>query len=158
MTWTRFMDMHSGGGLKEAFGYCYIEAPEDEAKLVFYHRFGHNPERVSCTCCGDDYSISEAETLADVSWYERGATHGYFRPDGSECPQDEAWVRRVGLRPGYRTGVIERKSREAYHTVDEWMKVGHGNLDGGVHFIFAKDIKPEERVGTLPRQGYVWED
>ena len=44
--WTHFWDMHSGGGQKEKFGHCYIEAPENEAKVIFYNRFGHNPERV----------------------------------------------------------------------------------------------------------------
>ena len=82
--WTRFRDMHSGGGSKvlrkpdgtftdgdrfshesddEPINYIYIEAPKDEAKLVFYNRFKRNPERVSCTCCGEDYYISESETL-----------------------------------------------------------------------------------------------
>jgi hypothetical protein len=69
--WTRFMDMHSGGGLKESFGYAYIEAPEEEAKAIFYHRFGHNPERVSCTCCGQDYSIGESPTLEEATAHER---------------------------------------------------------------------------------------
>ena len=35
--WTRFMDMHSGGGTKEKpFEYIYIQAPEKEAKVIFY--------------------------------------------------------------------------------------------------------------------------
>lgn len=31
--WTRFMDMHSGGGSKEKWEYIYIEAPETRRKL-----------------------------------------------------------------------------------------------------------------------------
>ena len=69
---TRFMDMHSGGGQKEDHAYIYIEAPEQEAKLVFYNRFGHSPDRVSCTCCGPDYSIDDADTLEMSSAYDRG--------------------------------------------------------------------------------------
>lgn len=62
--WTEFMDMHSGGGTKEEpYEYIFIEAPREEAIIIFYNRFGHNPERVTCTCCGDDYSITEYETL-----------------------------------------------------------------------------------------------
>jgi len=57
--WTRFYDMHSGGGAKEKWELIFIEAPEDEAISIFYNRFGHNPNRVSCTCCGADYSIYE---------------------------------------------------------------------------------------------------
>ena len=45
--WTNFHDMYSGGGLKEKpYTYIYIEAPEVEARTIFYNRFGHNPDRV----------------------------------------------------------------------------------------------------------------
>ena len=54
------MDMHSGGKCKEEpFEHIYIEAPQEEAELIFFNRYGHNPNRVSCTCCGEDYNISE---------------------------------------------------------------------------------------------------
>ena len=76
--WTRFMDMHSGGGTKEGdCEYIYIEAPEEEAKIIFYNRFGHNPERVSCTCCGDDYSISEKKSLEESTAFDRGLGRSY---------------------------------------------------------------------------------
>lgn len=69
---TQFMDMHSGGSAKEKpYEYIYIEAPEDEARSVFYSRFGHNPDRISCTCCGQDYSVTVYETLEDATVYER---------------------------------------------------------------------------------------
>lgn len=55
------MDMHSGGGQKLDFSILYIEAPEDEAIGVFYNRFGRNPHRVTCTCCGPDYSVREVD-------------------------------------------------------------------------------------------------
>ena len=66
--WTRFMDMHSGGYAKEApYEYIYIEAPQQQAEVIFYNRFGHNPNRVTCTCCGQDYSIGESEDFAQAS-------------------------------------------------------------------------------------------
>ena len=71
MKWTHFHDMRSGGGLKEKWGHIYIEAPEKEAKIIFFNRFGHNPERVTCPCCGEDYSSSEYDTLEDATGYER---------------------------------------------------------------------------------------
>lgn len=43
MTWTRFMDMSSGGGSKEDADYIYIEAPYAEACDIFEERFGHDP-------------------------------------------------------------------------------------------------------------------
>ncbi len=69
--WTQFYDMHSGGGQKEEWNKIYIEAPKEQAKIIFYNRFGHNPEKVTCTCCGDDYSISEYKTLGKATEYER---------------------------------------------------------------------------------------
>lgn len=95
---TLFMDMHSGGGKKESFEQLAIEAPMKEAEMVFYHRFGHSPYRVSCACCGEDYSLSEHESYTEL------------------------------LRCGYKPDAV----------------------------ILKEDIKPEEREGELPQQGYVW--
>jgi hypothetical protein len=66
MTWTRFHDMHSGGVKKESFSNIYIEAPEEEAARVFFNRYGHNPYRVTCTCCGPDYCSIEFDTLEEA--------------------------------------------------------------------------------------------
>lgn len=71
--WTRFVDMYSGGELKEKFSYLYVELPEEKAKVFFYNRFGHNPERITCTCCGDDYNITEEESLEQIAAFEREA-------------------------------------------------------------------------------------
>lgn len=101
--WTRFYDMHSGGGAKEKWGIIYIEAPEQEAKVVFYNRFGHNPDRVTCTCCGNDYSISEYSSLEEAQISERDILTLTLT-----IPQDK--------------------------------------------------IKPEERLGEVPEQGYIWKD
>ncbi len=71
-TWTTFWDMHSGGGQKHSFSKCFIEADEETAITVFYNRFGTNPARVSCTCCGEDYSVSEEkETLEEATEFHR---------------------------------------------------------------------------------------
>ncbi len=56
---THFWDMHSGGSAKEPWEHILIEANEAEARVIFYNRFGHNPDRVTCTCCGSDYSVYE---------------------------------------------------------------------------------------------------
>ena len=58
-TWTQFSDMCSGGGRKEKWDCIWIEAPEDEARVIFNNRFGHDPSKVTCTCCGSDYSVYE---------------------------------------------------------------------------------------------------
>jgi len=88
MTWTSFMDMHSGGGCKEPpYEYIYIELPRDMAEVYFYNRFGHSPERVTCTCCGRDYSLSESETLESATEYERRG--GIFRDRNRTLTVDE---------------------------------------------------------------------
>jgi hypothetical protein len=71
MAWTKFWDMYSGGYSKENHNQIFIEAPEKEATLIFYNRFGHNPNRVTCTCCGPDYDIEEYESLEEATEYER---------------------------------------------------------------------------------------
>ena len=80
--WTQFWDMHSGGGSKEQWDKIFIEAPEAEAKAVFYNRFGHVADRVSCTCCGEDYSVSECETLADATAFHRNDYESKYRKSG----------------------------------------------------------------------------
>lgn len=140
MAWTQFMDMHSGGGLKEAWQYIYIEAPLDEAKVIFYNRFGHNPDRVTCTCCGNDYSISEEPTLEEATAFNRGCA---FEQNSGEWGGGH-YVEHGD--PSAKWGCYE------YRTLDQYMKSDEA------HFIFSADIKPEERKGTIPAQGYVWID
>ncbi len=127
--WTQFMDMHSGGGSKEKWEYIYIQAPEKEAEIIFYNRFGHSPYRVTCTCCGQDYSVTESETLDSACAYNRG------------CAWEEGEY-------------VEKQGRfhTEYLTVEEYLKKDN------VLVIPASEIKDEERVGKLPQQGYVWVD
>lgn len=132
--WTQFMDMHSGGSSKEEWQYIYIEAPEAEAKVIFYNQFDHNPERVTCTCCGNDYSISESETLEQATAYERGCKYDGNLKKYIEEPSITTW------------------SANNYRTLEAYKQ------KGGAHFIYADDIKPEERSGDVPDQGYVWVD
>lgn len=156
MVWTRFMDMHSGGGQKEPpFEYIYIEAPEAEAKVVFYNRFGHNPERVSCTCCGDDYSIAESESLEQSSAFDRGCRYAYFNEDGVEVDESVAWKPGRGIKKGCVGRYVDKPGGRGvsnYQTLDSFLQ----RTD--VLAINADDIKPVERMGEVPSQGYVWVD
>ena len=127
--WTKFMDTHSGGDKKENWENIYIEAPKEEAKVIFYNRFGHNPDRVTCTCCGPDYSIYEEETLAEVTAFERGCDE----KEGKYVEEKSKWSKKL-------LTLAEYKEKE------------------DVLFINEEDIKPEERTGSVPIQGYVWID
>lgn len=129
--WTEFMDMHSGGGQKENWPKIYIEAPEEQAIVIFYNRFGHNPHRVTCTCCGPDYSITETESLEEATAYERGC----------------AW--RDGK--GYVEEPEGRSYSKKYQTLEQF--INHG----GCLIIPADKIEEHEKYGNVPEQGYIWQ-
>jgi len=130
---TYFFDVHSGGGSKEQWQHILIEAPQDVAELVFYNRFGHNPNRVTCTCCGPDYSIYEHESLEQATAYHRNCFYDKESRDYLEelDPQKEGY----GL---------------SYVTLTDYL----GRDD--VLFISKYDIESHETLGELPAQGYVW--
>ena len=106
--WTSFMDMHSGGGTKEEpYEYIYIEAPENEAITIFYNRFGHNPHRVTCTCCGEDYSVSSDETLELITAYNRGS--GKISLEDYCNKKDVLIVRKEEIKDEERTGYVPKQ-------------------------------------------------
>ena len=112
------MDMHSGGGAKLDWEYIYIEASEEEAKNIFFNRFKRNPSKVTCTCCGEDYSLSSEESLAALTEFDGWGSKYSFHGEKM--------------------------------TLEEYM-ADKNNL-----FIPAHEIKDEERVADIPKQGYVW--
>lgn len=129
--WTRFMDTHSGGGQKLSHAKILIEAPEKEAEIIFQNRFNRNPNRVTCTCCGEDYSISEAETLEEVTAYDRG------------CCWDE-------IKKSYVEEGGGKWNHNTYITIQDYLNSGDALI------LRTTDIKPEERVGELREEGYIW--
>lgn len=127
------MDMHSGGGLKEKFSLCFIEASENEAKVIFYNRFGHSPDRVSCTCCGEDYSVDErAKTLAEASAYDRGCLYDSKKKKYVEKPDPRAM---------------------SYHP---FVSVTKFQKSEDVMVIPRSKIRKADRQGECPTEGYVW--
>lgn len=128
--WVHFWDMNSGGRRKEKWKHIFIEAQLDEATSVFYSRFGHNPNRVTCTCCGEDYSISSYATLEEATAYHRGCKFDRAANKYVEESSGESWQPFVSL--------------ETFLTSDD------------VKVIREGEIKPEERDIDVPEQGYVW--
>ena len=177
MTYTRFLDLHSGGGIKEPpYDKIFIEAPEAEAKVIFYNRFGHSPDRVTCTCCGEDYSLTEGESLAELSAYDRNCATEYYYTDTGEVAEgigrwgkgtdwdrelrsrvykgravDSRHVERADL--GHMEyGATRESCEERYMTVTDYFK------SENVLVVYAEDITDAERQGTVPQSGYVWVD
>lgn len=157
--WTQFWDMHSGGSQKLDWAQIFIEAPANEAKTIFYNRFGRNPERVTCTCCGGDYSISEDESLSQITGFHRNCRSletpkdsktGLYKNDDPvikahcylECDEDPP--------KGYELSSLSRAGE--YQTLREF----EDRED--VLIIRADEIKPEWRKGDVPEEGYVWAD
>lgn len=66
------MDMHSGGHLKTPYTHIYIDEPLGEAVKTFMNLFRHDPDNVSCTCCGEDFVYEEYESLEEATAYDRG--------------------------------------------------------------------------------------
>ncbi len=61
MSWTKFFDMSSGGYEKTEYTTIFIELPEEEAIDYFEKRFNIDPNDITCSCCGNDYSIYEVD-------------------------------------------------------------------------------------------------
>lgn len=164
MTWTHFHDMHSGGSQKLQWGHIYIEAPEQEARVIFYNRFGRNPERVTCTCCGEDYSISEYASLEQATGFSRGcrSIEPKRRPDGRYINDDpvieEHCYLEEGEDPPEGYEISKWSPHSPYLTVEEYFArtESKGLLDGLALRIPAGEIRAEERTGTVPEEGYVW--
>jgi len=72
---TKFFDMSSGGREKEEYTTITVNLPEEEAVKWFEEKFGHHPYNVTCNCCGEDYSVSEAKELETLLKY----THGTYK-------------------------------------------------------------------------------
>ena len=158
MVVTHFNDMHSGGGTKvDGYEHIFIEAEMDVAKTVFYNRFGRNPTRTTCTCCGPDYSIDESPSLKQATGHERNCRHLKTprREDGTyknNMPE---------LRDNYYLEPDEEPP-EQFEVDDRWPQFGeHIPLDeyverNDVLVIRAEDIDESEKEGHVPEEGYVW--
>ena len=67
-----FHDMFSGGCRKTEYSQVYIEADsEDQAEEIFEDRLNRNPNKVTCECCGNDFSITEYDSLEEATEFER---------------------------------------------------------------------------------------
>lgn len=116
-----------GGGLKEKpYDVIYIQADGEEAKTIFYNKFKHNPERVTCTCCGQDYSISSEETLEQLSAFHRELK-------------------------------FDRESK-LYIETDSSISMEDYKARKDTLIITEDQITENERIGRVPKQGYMWVD
>ncbi len=168
MVYTQFMDMHSGGGQKLKWKYIYIEASLKEAKIIFQNKFKRNPERVTCTCCGGDYSISESKDLEQASAYERRCKYQHFDKEGNEIDKDKAWISGKGFVNECYAKYIEKEDREEiddmkkkypdsdWEEYKKYIPLKDYKKKKDILVITKKIIKAEWRKGELKEEGYVW--
>ena len=157
MPWTHYHDMHSGGGTKvENYEHIYIEAEQEEAERIFYARFDRNPHRVTCTCCGPDYSIEQKPTLKQASGYQRNCRH-------IKTPKDENGRYKNGLDVIQNQYWLEPDDEppEGFEVSDRPVFGDHVPLDEFVEkdtvlVIREEDIDESEKPDTVPKEGYVW--
>lgn len=72
LRWFHFWDMSSGGGQKLAWKHIFIQARNEDAAVNKFKRlFDRDPHNVTCSCCGPDYSISDDDTLENLTAYHR---------------------------------------------------------------------------------------
>ena len=54
------------------FATYYVEAAsEEEAISIFEQKFDQHPDYITCSCCGEDYSIATHESLEQMSGHDR---------------------------------------------------------------------------------------
>lgn len=96
--WTKFNDMHSGGGSKLDWEEIFIEAPEDDACIIFQNMFGRNPCTVTCTCCGADYFVLEYDTLEEAleSSWNKGGIHKLVYADEIKAEDRKGYLQEEG--------------------------------------------------------------
>lgn len=144
--------MHSGGSQKEPFSILYIQAPEREARSVFYSRFGHNPERVTCSCCGSDYSVSSDPSASpeEITGFHRNAFYAVPKAKHLDYSQAKYFDRREDIPDDWeiRRDMGEREvlSLEDYFAQDD------------IAVIYAKEIEEYERHVTVPDELGMWDD
>lgn len=130
--WTHFYDMHSGGGLKQKpYQHIFIQAEEKAAKIVFYSRFGHDPDRVTCNCCGEDYSITQCSSLSEATAYNRNCAYS----TDLKC-----WIEEPDTRYNSSAKLI---------SLEDFLN------RPDVLVITADTIDPDEYIGAVPKDyGY----
>lgn len=117
--WTRFRDMHSGGGQKTGFDHIYVELPERQAVTWFKQYFNRNPYNTTCRTCGDDFSISEGESIQKLTSFQRNAR---VNDDGTEVPES-TWGKYLTL--------------EEYGDLDEAFIMSAFNLEDTVYDCYT---------------------
>ena len=142
--WTSFWDMHSGGSQKEPYHHIFIEAPERVARAYFIGHFGHDPDHVTCNCCGPDYSVDsdndKPRSLLETTGFHRNCQRIHILDDGTEIEEElgmNNWheIKDRIVESRYAERQRTRYSWGDYLTIEEYI---HGDHEALV--LWADDI------------------
>ena len=137
MTWTSFMDMHSGGGIKiyendKPIQYIFIESDQKTAERYFEQLFDRDPHYTTCGCCGEDYSVGEHTSLEKATAYHRNCPTikpinadpalGHQDPAYKTAEYKEHYYLETGEDPpaGYVIDTSRYSYSQAHQTVAEY--------------------------------------
>ena len=74
--WTFFEDAYAEGNLKfKEFSWIIVQAEQEKAIEMFKAFTNVDPQRVTCTCCGQHYSIREHDSVFQATAFERSCRY-----------------------------------------------------------------------------------
>lgn len=74
--WTLFSDAYAEGFLKfKHYEFIIVEGKVEEALSMFIDMTNVDPKKVTCTCCGQHYSIREYDSVFQATAFERGCRY-----------------------------------------------------------------------------------
>jgi hypothetical protein len=128
--WTLFWDMHSGGRQKLDWDKILIQADEGTARAIFQNRFDRDPDNVTCSCCGEDYSVNEESSISQAIGYHLG----WHCEKGQYIERQRRWH--------------NGNPDESFRTMKDFLAdPEHEHADGRVKFIFREEFTERDLRG-----------
>ena len=84
--WTHIWDMHGGGNTKTDCHHIFIQPNEEDAMRWANWKWSIHPYDVTCSCCGNDFSIDEGQ-LGDLAAFHFTKSDEYDK----KLPHDIKW-------------------------------------------------------------------
>lgn len=122
--WVQFWDMHSGGKTKTQYHMIYIEAHDrKEAIGIFESRFNRSPFNITCSCCGEDYSIDSHDSIYEITGYHRNCRAISFDGRQHIPGKTRCYIENDEEIPEGATVCRSFNSYGEYMTLEEYMKL-----------------------------------
>lgn len=142
--WTEFRDCCSGGCTNTIYGEIHIQLPEEDAIKYFNWKFDVDAENdINCHCCGNNWSISEYESLLDALQYE--FLIEYETSEWRNKAQYEQVMETFGWRYAIAIEDAYKLLKAKIMCADNWILETKGFLGRNLILLIpAKNIEPRE--------------